>query len=285
MAITFEQVNFSYGAGTTLAQRVLHDITLDMPTGQVTAIIGQTGSGKSTLIQHINGLLKPTSGKIQIDEFELTPSIKEKELVDLRKKVGMIFQFPENQLFANTVLEDVMYAPLNFGATKETAKLEAVKALKRTGVSEDLWQKSPFELSGGQMRRVAMAGTLASNPSIVVMDEPAAGLDPKGQTELLSIVLELKKLGKTIIFISHQMDHVVAVADRVVVMHEGRSVAQETPQQLFNRELSWFQTMKLDLPKAGQLAEKLKENGVTLSRRPLDLTELAELINQEVGYE
>lgn len=285
MAITFEKVNFSYGAGTVLAQSILHDVTLEMPTGLVTAIVGQTGSGKSTLIQHINGLLKPTSGRVIVDHFELTKHTKEKELVKLRQKVGISFQFPENQLFANTVLEDVMYAPLNFGATKAEAKLAAEDTLRRVGVAVDLWHKSPFELSGGQMRRVAMAGTLASNPSVMVMDEPAAGLDPKGQTELLQLVLELKSLGKTVILISHQMDHVVAVADQVVVMHEGRVVAQETPEKLFNRDAAWFKKMKLDLPKAGQLAEKMKANGIHLSRRPLTLNELARLINTEVSHE
>ena len=285
MAITFEKVNFSYGAGTTLARSILHDVTLQIATGQVTAIVGQTGSGKSTLIQHINGLLKPTSGRIIIDDFQLTASTKEKILVQLRKNVGIVFQFPENQLFANTVLEDVMYAPLNFGATKAEAKLAAEQALKRVGVSSELWYRSPFELSGGQMRRVAMAGALSSNPNVVIMDEPAAGLDPKGQAELLNLVQELKALGKTVVFISHQMDHVIAVADQVIVMQNGHVVAQESPKKLFNRDLSWFETMKLDLPKAGQLAEKLRKNGVFLSRRPLTLIELADLINMEVDHE
>lgn len=285
MAIRFEQVNFTYGAGTTLSQDVLHDINVNMPTGEITAIIGQTGSGKSTLIQHINGLLKPTTGQVLIDDFKLTSGTKEKQLIQLRQKVGIVFQFPENQLFANTVIEDVMYGPLNFGMTKAAAKIAAEQALTRIGVSENLWSKSPFDLSGGQMRRVAMSGTLASDPSVIVLDEPAAGLDPRGQAELLALVLELKKMGKTVVFISHQMEHVVTVADQVIVMHEGRIVAQEAPKVLFNRDLSWFQDLMLDLPKAGQFAEKMKAAGLILPRRPLDLQDLASLINKGALHE
>ncbi|MGR8826608.1 energy-coupling factor transporter ATPase [Leuconostoc citreum] len=285
MAIRFEQVNFTYGAGTTLSQDVLHDINVNMPTGEITAIIGQTGSGKSTLIQHINGLLKPTTGQVLIDDFKLTSGTKEKQLIQLRQKVGIVFQFPENQLFANTVIEDVMYGSLNFGMTKAAAKIAAEQALTRIGVSENLWSKSPFDLSGGQMRRVAMAGTLASDPSVIVLDEPAAGLDPRGQAELLALVLELKKMGKTVVFISHQMEHVVTVADQVIVMHEGRIVAQEAPKVLFNRDLSWFQDLMLDLPKAGQFAEKMKAAGLILPRRPLNLQDLASLINKGAQHE
>ncbi|KDA52643.1 ATPase component of general energizing module of ECF transporters [Leuconostoc mesenteroides subsp. cremoris T26] len=285
MAINFEQVNFSYGAGITLAQPILHDINVTIPDGQVTAIIGQTGSGKSTFIQHLNGLLKPTTGRVVIDGFVLTSDLKEKNLTSLRARVGMVFQFPENQLFANTVLEDVMYSLINFGYAKADAEFAAKTALKQVNVSEELWDKSPFELSGGQMRRVAMAGTLASNPDIIVLDEPAAGLDPKGQKELLAIVRGLKEAGKLVVFISHQMDHVIAVADHVIVMHDGGVVAEGTPVEIFNKDLVWFKTVALDLPKAGQFAEQLRQKGHILRHRPLLLTELATMLNEEKRHE
>lgn len=279
MAINFQQVNFSYGAGTSLEQPILFDITANFPTGQVTAVVGQTGSGKSTLIQHINGLLLPTEGQVTVADHHITANTKEKELMCIREKVGMVFQFPENQLFANTVLEDVMYGPINFGYSRSDAKNAAEIALKRLNVSETLWEKSPFELSGGQMRRIAIAGALASNPDIVVLDEPAAGLDPRGQQELLNLVIELKSLNKTVILISHQMDHVAQIADQVIVMHEGKVAAQEAPEQLFNRDIQWFTDMKLDLPKAGQFAEKLRQQDWQFEQRPLIIKALTDLIN------
>lgn len=279
MAINFQQVNFSYGAGTSLEQPILFDITANFPTGQVTAVVGQTGSGKSTLIQHINGLLLPTEGQVTVADHHITANTKEKELMRIREKVGMVFQFPENQLFANTVLEDVMYGPINFGYSRSDAKNAAEIALKRLNVSETLWEKSPFELSGGQMRRIAIAGALASNPDIVVLDEPAAGLDPRGQQELLNLVIELKSLNKTVILISHQMDHVAQIADQVIVMHEGKVAAQEAPEQLFNRDIQWFTDMKLDLPKAGQFAEKLRQQDWQFEQRPLIIKALTDLIN------
>lgn len=279
MAINFQQVNFSYGAGTSLEQPILFDITANFPTGQVTAVVGQTGSGKSTLIQHINGLLLPTEGQVTVADHRITANTKEKELMRIREKVGMVFQFPENQLFANTVLEDVMYGPINFGYSRSDAKNAAEIALKRLNVSETLWEKSPFELSGGQMRRIAIAGALASNPDIVVLDEPAAGLDPRGQQELLNLVIELKSLNKTVILISHQMDHVAQIADQVIVMHEGKVAAQEAPEQLFNRDIQWFTDMKLDLPKAGQFAEKLRQQDWQFEQRPLTIKALTDLIN------
>ncbi|CAH1856135.1 energy-coupling factor transporter ATPase [Convivina praedatoris] len=281
MAITFEQVNFSYGQGS-LSQPILKDISTTIPSGKITAIIGQTGSGKSTLVQHINGLLKPTNGKVIINDFELTSQTKEKQLVALRAQVGMVFQFPESQLFANTVLEDVMYGSLNFGQDHLAAKEAAQAALTMVGLPSQHWDKSPFALSGGQMRRVAIAGTLALNPPIIVLDEPAAGLDPLGQAELVKLMLNLKKQDKTVVLISHQMDQVMTVADWTLVMHQGQVIAAETPTTLFNRPLSWFKKVHLDLPTAGQFAQQLMAQGWQFKERPLTLEQLAQAINQEV---
>ncbi|MDF7627463.1 energy-coupling factor transporter ATPase [Lactobacillaceae bacterium L1_55_11] len=281
MAINFEQVNFSYGQGK-LAQPVLKDISASMPSGEITAIVGQTGSGKSTLVQHINGLLKPDSGRVVINDFVLTSQTKEKDLVKLRAQVGMVFQFPENQLFAETVLADVAYGPVNFGMGKEAAQAAAKKALQTVGIPEDIWDKSPFALSGGQMRRVAIAGVLATDPEIVVMDEPVAGLDPKGQADLLNLIENLKGQGKTIVLITHQMEQVAALADWVVVLHHGEVAAAENPLALFNRPLDWYQEVGIDLPRPAQFAEDLHQGGWPLGQRPLTVKALASQINQEV---
>ncbi|CAK8054714.1 energy-coupling factor transporter ATPase [Eupransor demetentiae] len=285
MAIEFQQVNFAYGQGS-LAQPVLHNVNLTIPAGQITAIVGQTGSGKSTLVQHINGLLKPTAGQVKVDDFVLSAETKEKDLPKLRAQVGMVFQFPESQLFAATVLEDVMYGPLNFGQSKVAARQAAEKALQRVGLAEEFWTKSPFALSGGQMRRAAIAGTLAVDPAIMVLDEPAAGLDPRGQAELLDLVRSLKDEGKTVVLISHQMDQVMALADQVVVMAHGEVQAVEDPVTLFNRPAAWFQQEHLELPTAGKFALELEQGGWHFDQRPLTLEALAAAINaKEVEHE
>lgn len=281
MAIVFDQVNFSYDGQAP----VLQDVNLTLASGQVTAIIGQTGAGKSTLMQHVNGLLKPTSGQVRVEDFVLDAQTKEKTLVALRKRVGMVFQFPENQLFANTVLADVMYGPLNFGLDKARAQQAAQTALQRVGLSEQYWQVSPFDLSGGQMRRVALAGVLASEPEILVLDEPAAGLDPKGQADLLAMIASLRAEGTTILLITHQMEHVVAVADHVVVMGNGAVQTVTTPAELFQHDSAWFAQFGLALPKAGRFAELLAARGMEFDHRPLTKAALAADLNARMGGE
>jgi energy-coupling factor transport system ATP-binding protein len=284
VAIVFEQVSFTYNRDKDVNKTwVLNDINLTIPDQQVTAIIGQTGAGKSTLIQHLNGLLKPTKGQVHIGDLTVEATTKEKTLVALRQRVGMVFQFPENQLFANTVLEDVMYGPLNFGWSVEQAQDAAHKALTQVGLPEKYWQQSPFDLSGGQMRRVALAGVLASEPDILVLDEPAAGLDPQGQRELLELIMTLKNAGTTIVLITHQMEHVVAVADQVVVMGSGAVQNVATPSDLFQADPEWFAQFGLALPKAAQVAHRLQNGGLTFNTRPLSTAALAQVLNEWVG--
>ena len=184
MQIVFEQVGFTYGAGTPFASEALHDINVTIPDGSYTAIIGHTGSGKSTITQHLNALVQPTVGQVRIGEAVVSADSKPKDLKKIRQRVGMVFQFPEGQLFEETVLKDVMFGPMNFGDDEATAREKAEAALAAVGIASTLFERSPFELSGGQMRRVAIAGVIAMNPEVLVLDEPTAGLDPKGRIEI-----------------------------------------------------------------------------------------------------
>ncbi|MBS9336796.1 energy-coupling factor transporter ATPase [Fructobacillus papyrifericola] len=262
MVINIEGLDFAYGAGKQTVP-VLKDINLTIESGKITAIIGQTGSGKSTLVQQLNALLKPTAGQVVVGEQVVTSQTKEKDLAPIRAKVGMVFQFPESQLFAPTVLEDVMYGPLNFGASQKEAKEAAEKALSAVGFDQKLYEQSPFNLSGGQMRRVALAGVLAMNPETMVFDEPAAGLDPAGQAELLQLLKDLRDSGKTIVLISHQMEQVLALADQVVVMKDGQVAAAEAVDTLFSRPKAWFEEQHLDLPETIAFQKEMEAAGFT----------------------
>lgn len=286
MVIKFEEVNFSYDKANNANQLALKDINFTINKGDVVAVVGETGSGKSTLIQHFNGLLKPASGQVFFNfenvSFTLNNETKEKDLKELRSKVGMVFQFPENQLFAETVLKDVMYAPINFGYSEEEAEQMAKEALSKLNFPKDLWQVNPFELSGGQMRRVAMAGILAYHPEIIILDEPSAGLDPVGQQQLLDLILELKNSGVTVIFISHKMEHVLAVADKVLVLAKGQLIADEATDKLFERPRQWFLENGLDLTKASIFADELRNGGYFFNKTPLTTKQLADEINSQI---
>lgn len=281
MVIKIEGLNFAYGAGKQSVP-VLKDINLSIQKGMITAIIGQTGSGKSTLVQQLNALLKPTTGTVQIDQHTVTNKTKEKELAPIRAEVGMVFQFPESQLFAPTVIEDVMYGPMNFGATEEQAKEAAKTALEKVGFDSTLYDQSPFNLSGGQMRRVALAGVLAMNPETMVFDEPAAGLDPKGQEELLNLLQSLRDEGKTIVLISHQMDQVLALADRVLVLKDGQLAADESVDELFKRPQSWFADQHLDLPETIAFQKELERQGFVFNGLSKTVADLAEQIKGQL---
>lgn len=223
MAITFTGLNYIYQANTPFEYHALKDINLTIPDDSYTAIIGHTGSGKSTLLQHLNGLLKPTSGSLEVNGQLITPQTKNKQLGALRKQVGFVFQFPEAQLFEETVLKDIAFGPQNFGKSQAEALEIAKQMAQLVNLPASLWEKSPFELSGGQMRRVAIAGILAMTPKTLILDEPTAGLDPKGRLEMMEMFYRLHQEEKlNIILVTHNMDDVANYADNVVVLEGGR---------------------------------------------------------------
>lgn len=264
MPITLKNVNYTYNSNTPLAHIALTDVNLTIKDNKVTALIGHTGSGKSTLLQLFDGLLKPTTGEVRVNNYILTSQTKNKGLKNLRKEVGIVFQSPENQLFAETVLKDVMFGPQNFGYSDEEAKNAARKWLKKVGISEELFNRSPFDLSGGQMRRVAIAGVLAYEPKILCLDEPAAGLDPSGKEEILSIFRDYQQQGHGVILVSHDMNDVANFADEVVVMDKGKVAKQDTVRNIFSNP-SWLQKHHLNEPESISFSLKLRQRGLNIS--------------------
>lgn len=234
MSIKIENLDFEYLANSRFAFQALRDINLNIPENKIIALIGKTGSGKSTLVQHLNGLLRPTKGCVYVDDFQIIPNQKVKKIKQLRQKVGLIFQFPEAQLFEETVLKDVMFGPLNFDKTKDNALELAQKALVDVGISSDLWSKSPLELSGGQKRKVAIAGILALDPDVIVADEPTAGLDPKSSLDMMSLfVKKNKEEHKTLIMVTHDLNAVFEYADHVIVLDSGKLVYSDDVNEFF----------------------------------------------------
>ena len=281
MSIEFKNVNYIYNQGTPFEYQGLKDISFNLTDGNFIAIIGHTGSGKSTLLQHFDALLKPTSGEIKLAGFDITSKTTNKNLKSLRKKVGIVFQFPENQLFAETILKDAMFGPLNFGMDADLAEKNAKKWLKRLGIKEELYEQSPFDLSGGQMRRVAIAGVLAYEPEILCLDEPAAGLDPVGRKEIMSIFKEYQKNGHTVILITHEMDDVAQYADDVLVLQQAKLIKHTTVADLFENP-EWLAEHYLNPPHAARFAQTLKQNGFKLKQTPLTIEQLAKSISKKM---
>lgn len=285
LPILFENVDFTYSPGTPFEVPVLKNINLEIPQGKVTAIIGHTGSGKSTLVQHLNVLLKPTKGQLTIGDRIVTAESKDKNLKALRKKVGVVFQFPETQLFEETVLKDVMFGPLNFGVSSEEAEQIARRTLQLVGINQELFERSPFDLSGGQMRRVAIAGVLALEPQVLVLDEPTAGLDPLGQVTMLEMFLQLQKEQQlSLVLVTHQMDDVAEYADHVVVLEKGRIVKEGSPSEIFSNP-QWLKEKQLGLPQTLDFLECLDQHIPedlmrTLKQSPLTVEELSKTIIQ-----
>lgn len=272
MSIILQGVSYIYQAGSPYETRAISDINLEINEGEFVGLIGHTGSGKSTLVQHLNGLIKPTEGKVIIDDKDIT--VKGVKLKDIRQNVGLVFQYPEHQLFEETVYEDVAFGPKNIGLSANIVAKRVKKALSIVNLDFDKYQAmSPFILSGGEKRRVAIAGVLAMEPKYLVLDEPTAGLDPKGRDEILEQIVKLHhKEGLTVVLVSHSMDDVARLANRLVVMHQGKVVYNDSPRKVFS-EHSKLQEMGLDIPTVAKLMHRLKEKGWAVSTEVLTVDE------------
>lgn len=277
MGITLEGVNYTYQAGTPFEGRALFDINLTIKEGSYTAFIGHTGSGKSTIMQLLNGLNIPTEGAVIVDDIKIKANSKNKEIKPVRKKVGLVFQFPESQLFEETVLKDVAFGPQNFGVSIGEAEQLAREKLAIVGIHEEFFEKNPFELSGGQMRRVAIAGILAMEPEILVLDEPTAGLDPKGRRELMTLFKELHQNGMTIVLVTHLMDDVANYADYVNVLEGGKLVRSGYPKEVF-QDVAFLESKQLGVPKITKFAQQLVKRGLHLETLPITIDEFAEVV-------
>lgn len=278
MGIILDNVSYTYQEGTPFASAALSDVSLSIEDGSYTAIIGHTGSGKSTILQLLNGLLVPTEGSVRVFDTLITSTSVNKQIRQIRKQVGLVFQFAENQIFEETVLKDVAFGPQNFGVSVEEAEAIAREKLALVGIDESLFERSPFELSGGQMRRVAIAGILAMEPSILVLDEPTAGLDPIGRKELMTLFKKLHQDGITIVLVTHLMDDVAEFADQVYVMEKGKLVKNGKPSLVF-QNVEFMEKIQLGVPKITRFAQKLAERGVSFKQLPITIEEFKEFIN------
>ena len=282
MAISFQKITYIYDAGMPYAHAAINDIDLELEEGKITAIIGETGSGKSTLVQHLNALLLPNKGRLVILDHEIESDKKNSGLKSLRKDVGLVFQFSEYQLFEETILKDVAFGPKNFGDDEETALNKAKKALKLVGIPESYYERSPLELSGGQKRRVAIAGIIAIEPKILVLDEPTAGLDPAGAMEMINLFISLNKnMGTTIIIVSHDNEVVYNYADNVVLMADGSVRYSGDTLSLFNNDELVKQFNLLE-PRLVKLKRELREKGFKINDDVRTLPELAKVVAREV---
>ncbi|MBW5212488.1 energy-coupling factor transporter ATPase [Streptococcus pneumoniae] len=278
MGIALENVNFTYQEGTPLASAALSDVSLTIEDGSYTALIGHTGSGKSTILQLLNGLLLPSQGSVRVFDTLITSTSKNKDIRQIRKQVGLVFQFAENQIFEETVLKDVAFGPQNFGVSEEDAVKTAREKLALVGIDESLFDRSPFELSGGQMRRVAIAGILAMEPAILVLDEPTAGLDPLGRKELMTLFKKLHQSGMTIVLVTHLMDDVAEYANQVYVMEKGRLVKGGKPSDVF-QDVVFMEEVQLGVPKITAFCKRLADRGVSFKRLPIKIEEFKESLN------
>ncbi len=273
MSIILDHVSHVYGDDTTLAVKALDDISLVIEDGQFIGLIGHTGCGKSTFVQHLNGLLKATSGSIYFNGQDIYD--EDFNMKELRSKVGLVFQYPEHQLFEETVFKDVCFGPKNLGLTQKETELRAYEALKLVGLPDECFYQSPFDLSGGQKRRVAIAGVLAMKPEVLILDEPTAGLDPKGREEILEQIVKLREeSGITIILVSHSMDDVAEYVDRILVMKKGSIMYDDVPREVF-KHYKELEEIGLAAPQVTYVMHQLEANGLDVDENATTIAEAA----------
>ena len=278
MSIILDYISYVYGGDTPLERKALDDVCLQIPDGQFVGIIGHTGSGKSTLVQHMNGLLKATSGHIYFNGEDIYD--KDFSMKKLRSKVGLVFQYPEHQLFEIDVLSDVCFGPKNLGLGKKEAELKAFDALRKVGLPMDLYYQSPFELSGGQKRRVAIAGVLAMEPEVLILDEPTAGLDPRGRDEILHQVKQLQtETGMTILLVSHSMEDVAEYVDRIIVMNKGQVMYDDVPKAVFSHYKE-LEEIGLAAPQVTYILHELKNRGFDVDTGATTIEDAAETVGK-----
>ncbi len=278
MSIILDHISYVYGGDTPLERKALDDVCLQIPDGQFVGIIGHTGSGKSTLVQHMNGLLKATSGHIYFNGEDIYD--KDFSMKKLRSKVGLVFQYPEHQLFEIDVLSDVCFGPKNLGLGKKEAELKAFDALRKVGLPMDLYYQSPFELSGGQKRRVAIAGVLAMEPEVLILDEPTAGLDPRGRDEILHQVKQLQtETGMTILLVSHSMEDVAEYVDRIIVMNKGQVMYDDVPKAVFSHYKE-LEEIGLAAPQVTYILHELKNRGFDVDTGATTIEDAAETVGK-----
>ncbi len=281
MAIILDHVNPIYEPGTPMAFSALTDVNLVIPDGQFIGLIGHTGSGKSTLVQHLNGLLKPTSGSIYYNGADINADGFNKK--ELRSKVGLVFQYPEHQLFEIDVFTDVCFGPKNLGLDRKEVELRAYAALKQVGLEDEYFYQSPFDLSGGQKRRAAIAGVLAMKPEVLILDEPTAGLDPKGRDEILDQIAALRQeTGMTVILVSHSMEDVARYVDRIIVMNKSRVMMDDEPGAVFKR-YGELEEVGLAAPQITYIMQALKEKGLSVDTDIINVEEASQAILRALG--
>ena len=276
MPIEIKNLNHIYMPGSPFETKALDDVTLTINDGEFIGLIGHTGSGKSTLVQHLNGLMKPDSGTVLVDGMDT--GAKETDLREVRRRVGLVFQYPEHQLFEETVRKDVSFGPRNLGCDEAEIEQRVRDACAQVGLGEDMLDKSPFDMSGGQKRRVAIAGVLAMQPRVLVLDEPTAGLDPRGRKELTELIRQLHEdAGNTIVMVSHSMDDIASLAQRIIVMNKGRVAMDGTPREVFSRPQELME-MHLGVPAAARLALRLREMGYSIPGDVYMMEEMRDII-------